>query len=252
MPESHAKTAQLAELVGTATCVVVFTGAGMSTESGIPDFRSPGGIWSRMQPIQFDEFVASQDARHEAWRRVFSGERGLAGAQPNRGHEVIADWAKSGKVSAVITQNVDNLHQLSGIPEERVIELHGNAGHAACLDCGRRAELADLAPEFERAGQVGPCRHCGGLLKLATISFGQPMPDAPMRKATRESLGCDLFLSIGSSLQVYPAAGFPETAGRNGAKLAIVNREPTGLDDIADLVIHGEIGDMLALAGGQA
>lgn len=246
MHDSDTPVDQLADMVATAHNVVVFTGAGLSTESGIPDFRSPGGIWSRMRPIQFDEFVSDESARHEAWRRVFSGERGLRGVQPNRGHDVIAHWAQAGKANAIITQNVDNLHQASGVADEQVIELHGNAGHASCLQCGRRVELADLAPEFEQIGRISPCNHCGGLLKLATISFGQPMPEAEMKRATRETLGCDLFLAIGSSLQVQPAAGFPATARQAGARLVIINRETTPLDSQADLVIQGEIGDILA------
>lgn len=236
----------LADLIAAARHVVVFTGAGMSTESGIPDFRSPGGIWTRMQPIQFGDFVRSPEARHESWRRTFSGERGLAGKAPNQGHQILADWMKAGKVAHIITQNVDNLHQLAGAPDEQITELHGNAGYARCLDCGRRHELQDLRGEYERTGQVRACDGCGGLLKTATISFGQPMPEAQMARAERETLACDLFVSIGSSLQVYPAAGFPELAKGNGAGLAIINREATALDAIADLVIHAEIGATLA------
>ncbi len=245
---TEAKEARLAELIGAARNMVVFTGAGISTESGIPDFRSPGGVWSRIKPIQFEDFVASPDARRESWRRVFSGERGWTGAQPNSGHDVIANWVTTGKASAVITQNVDNLHQLSGVPEDKVIELHGNAGYAHCLECGQRSELAALAPEFERDGEVGPCSHCGGLIKLATVSFGQPMPWSAMHRAERATLRCDLFLAIGSSLQVYPAAGFPEMAKQVGAKLVILNREETPLDGMADLAIHGEIGTTLSAA----
>jgi NAD-dependent deacetylase len=239
---------RLAELVDAAARVAVFTGAGMSTESGIPDFRSPGGIWSRMQPIQYADFLNSKESRHEAWRRVFSGERDLVGKRPNSGHDVIARWTRAGKVSAVITQNVDNLHQLSGVPEARIIELHGNAGYATCLNCGARTELPDLEPEFRQEGEIGPCSRCGGTVKLATISFGQPMPEAAMDRAASETEACDLFLAIGSSLQVYPAAGFPEMAKRAGAKLAIVNREATPLDGLADLAVQGEIGATLEAA----
>lgn len=242
MPIERHPISQLAQWMRAARHGVVFTGAGMSTESGIPDFRSPGGVWSRMQPIEFDDFLHSPEARHESWRRVFSGERGWTGKQPNAGHAVIADWVRSGRVAHVITQNVDNLHQISGVPDGQVTELHGNAGYARCLDCGERAELEDLRTEFERTGQVRSREACGGLLKLATISFGQTMPEAAMARAEQQTLACDLFLAIGSSLQVYPAAGFPEMAKAHGAKLAILNRETTGLDDIADLVIHAEIG----------
>lgn len=237
---------QLARLMGAAQDVVVFTGAGMSTESGIPDFRSPGGIWSRMTPIQFQDFLRSPEARQESWRRTFAGERGLSGKQPNAGHRVLADWVRAGRVSCIITQNVDNLHQASGVADEKIIELHGNAGYASCLQCHARYELEDLRPEYERSGQVRPCEHCGGLLKLATISFGQPMPEAQMARAERATRGCDLFLAMGSSLQVYPAAGLPELARASGARLVIINRDPTPLDDTAELVINAGIGATLA------
>ena len=246
MPVELASISRLAQSMRTARHVVVFTGAGMSTESGIPDFRSPGGVWSRMQPIEFDDFLHSPEARHESWRRVFSGERGWTGKQPNAGHAVIADWVRAGRVAHVITQNVDNLHQASGVPDSQVTELHGNAGYARCLDCGARAELDKLRADFELLGEVRSCETCGGLLKLATISFGQAMPETAMEHAERETLACDLFLAIGSSLQVYPAAGFPEMAKTHGAKLVILNREETGLDAIADLMIHAEIGVALA------
>jgi NAD-dependent deacetylase len=225
---------------------VVFTGAGMSTESGIPDFRSPGGVWSRMKPIYFREFVGDEDKRREAWNRAFSGVAGWVGAAPNAGHMAVARLVASGKVSSVITQNVDNLHQHSGVPEAQVIELHGNASYATCLDCGLRYELEVLKRSFLGTGDIPMCRDCGGLVKVATVSFGQPMPQDKMRLAEAETLACDLFLVLGSSLVVYPAAGFPVMAKRNGARLVIVNREPTDLDDYADLVLNTEIGPLLS------
>jgi NAD-dependent deacetylase len=228
---------------------VVFTGAGMSTESGIPDFRSPGGVWSRMKPIYFQEFVGDEDKRREAWNRAFSGVAGWVGAAPNAGHMAVARLVASGRVSSVITQNVDNLHQHSGVPESRVIELHGNASYAACLDCGLRHELEILKRSFLGTGDIPMCRDCGGLVKVATVSFGQPMPQDKMRLAEAETLACDLFLVLGSSLVVYPAAGFPVMAKRNGARLVIVNREPTDLDDYADLVLNTEIGPLLSAVG---
>jgi len=243
---SHA--ARLAELIARACRAVVFTGAGMSTESGIPDFRSPGGVWSRMKPIHFSEFVASEAARREAWRRVFANESGWVGAKPNAGHFAVARLAAEGKVSAVITQNVDNLHIESGMPEERVIELHGNAGYATCLACGLRHELADLRQGFLGRDEIPSCRECGGLVKTATISFGQSMPGGAMRRAEAETRAADLFIVLGSSLVVYPAAAFPRLAKEHGARLAIVNREPTPLDPEADLVVHAEIGPILAAA----
>ena len=169
---------ELARLVDRARRVVVFTGAGISTESGVPDFRSPGGVWTKMKPIYFQDFVASEDMRRQAWTRTFSGAAGWTGAKPNAGHRAVARLVEVGKVGVVITQNVDNLHQDSGVPEDRVIEIHGNAGYATCLDCGLRHELADLKAPFLERGVVPACRACRGVVKTATISFGQPMPAA--------------------------------------------------------------------------
>ena len=241
MPDSDA----LAQLIGEAGRVVIFTGAGMSTESGIPDFRSSGGVWSRMKPIQFQDFVADETMRREAWNRAFSGVAGWVGAEPNAGHYAVARLIASGKVAAVITQNVDNLHQASGIPADKVLELHGNASYATCLECGARHELDILKQSFLGTGEIPVCRACGGLVKVATISFGQPMPPDVMRRAEIETLACDLFIVLGSSLVVFPAAGFPVVAKRNGAKLVIVNRDPTDMDPIADLVLNTEIGPVM-------
>ncbi|SLN36849.1 SIR2 family NAD-dependent protein deacylase [Oceanibacterium hippocampi] len=241
---------RLRAAIEAAERVVVFTGAGISTESGIPDFRSPGGIWDRMKPIQFQDFMASDEMRREAWRRKFAIDPTLAAARPNRGHRAVAELVRRGKAGAVITQNIDGLHQASGIPEERVIEIHGNTTYAKCLDCGLRVELDDIRPAFERSGEPPDCRACGGIVKTATISFGQPMPPDEMRAAERESQFCDLFIALGSSLVVFPAAGLPVLAKRSGAGLVIVNREPTDLDQIADLVLHREIGALLGEAVG--
>lgn len=237
---------RLARMIEDAQRVVVFTGAGISTESGIPDFRSPGGVWSKMKPIYFQEFVASEDRRREAWTRTFTGAAGWTGREPNAGHYAVARLVASGKVSSVITQNVDNLHQNSGVPADRVIELHGNATYAACLECGLRHELDVLKQSFLGRGEIPACRSCGGLVKTATISFGQSMPEEPMARARDEILSCDLCLVLGSSLVVYPAAGFPLMAKRNGAMLAIVNREETEQDVAADLVLHDEIGPVMS------
>jgi NAD-dependent deacetylase len=237
---------ELAQMIARARNVVVFTGAGISTESGVPDFRSPGGVWSRMKPIYFQDFVASEERRSEAWTRAFSGAAGWTGAKPNAGHAAVARLVEAGKVAAVITQNVDNLHQDSGVPMGQVIELHGNASYATCLACGLRHEFADLKPGFVERGEIPACRSCGGIVKSATISFGQPMPQGPMARAEAATLACDLFLVLGSSLVVYPAAGFPLMAARNGAALAIVNREPTEQDPYADLVLHDEIGPVMS------
>lgn len=242
---------ELTDLLLASQRVLVFSGAGISTESGIPDFRSPGGVWTKMQPIYFQDFVASEQVRREAWRRRFSNVDGWVGAKPNRGHHAVAELISSGRASAVVTQNVDNLHQESGVPEDKVIELHGNSTYAKCLKCHTRVELVDLEREFQETDNVGPCKRCGGIIKSATISFGQQMPELPMRRAQEETQACDLFLVLGSSLSVFPAADFPLRAKQRGARLVIVNRDPTGMDEIADLVIHAGIGDTLetALAG---
>lgn len=232
-------------LLHSSRRAVIFTGAGISTESGIPDFRSPGGVWTRMQPIYFQEFVASEEKRREAWRRRFDNRDGWVGAQPNSGHLAVAQLIDSGKASIVITQNVDNLHQQSGVPDHKIIELHGNATYATCLSCHVRVELERLEQEFHATGTVAPCR-CGGIIKSATISFGQQMPELPMQRAHEETLLCDLFIVLGSSLSVFPAADFPVRAKSNGAALAIVNRDPTQMDEIADVVINAGIGETMA------
>jgi len=235
----------LAELIRRSSNIVVFTGAGISTESGIPDFRSPGGVWDRMPPIYFDSFMSSAEMRKEAWRRRFAMEDIFCGAKPNAGHLAVAELAKRGMVSHVITQNIDNLHQTSGVPAENIVELHGNTTYAACLVCSTRYEIAPLKVRFERDGEVPECRLCGGFVKAATISFGQPMPEVPMQRAQDATLACDLFLVAGSSLVVYPAAGFPLLAKQTGARLVILNRTPTDQDEYADLVIHSGIGATL-------
>lgn len=237
--------ADLARLIADARRVVVFTGAGISTESGIPDFRSPGGVWSKMKPIYFQDFVASEERRREAWERAFGGRAGWVGREPNAGHMGVARLIASGKASSVITQNVDNLHQESGVPDAKIIELHGNAHYARCLDCGLRHEFDEFREGFVERGEIPICSACGSLVKSATISFGQAMPPEPMDRAEAETLACDLFLVLGSSLVVYPAAGFPLLAKRNGAMLAIVNREATEQDAVADIVLHDEIGPVM-------
>jgi NAD-dependent deacetylase len=240
----------LAFLIREAERVVVFTGAGISTESGIPDFRSPGGVWSKMKPIMYQDFVASREARREAWDRVFNRTAGWTGAAPNAGHFAVAKLVDAGKVTSVITQNVDNLHQDSGVPDARVIEVHGNASYARCLQCGKRYELEDLRCRWESGDDI-TCIFCTGLVKTAVISFGQPMPEAEMERATEESILADLFLVLGSSLQVYPAAGLPVVAKKAGSKLAIVNREETDLDPYADLVLNTDIGPLMTAVIGR-
>lgn len=239
---------QLEALLTQSQKAVVFTGAGISTESGIPDFRSPTGLWQTNKPINFQDFIASEDSRIESWRRKFEIDPTIAQARPNMGHLAIADWVRRGVVTAVITQNIDNLHQVSGIPDAHIIELHGNGTYAHCLDCAARYGLDEVKAQFEAGHrQISPrCDVCGGFIKSATISFGQSMPEAQMRRAEEVTLACDLFIAIGSSLQVFPAAGFPLLAKRNGTPLVIINREATDLDDLADLVLHEEIGPTLS------
>jgi NAD-dependent deacetylase len=239
---------QLAALLRASRRAVVFTGAGISTESGIPDFRSPGGIWTKMMPINFDEFVRSEEARRESWRRRFDMEETWNKVRPNAGHDAVARLVADGKVSHVITQNIDNLHQDSGVPEDKVIELHGNTRYAKCLTCNTRVEIVDIRKAFDKTGEPPNCLFCGGIVKTATISFGQAMPEDEMERAQRATLACDLFIVIGSSLVVYPAAGFPLLAKRNGARLVILNREVTEQEPYADLALHGEIGPTMSAA----
>jgi NAD-dependent deacetylase len=237
---------ELVEMIQSAKRAVVFTGAGISTECGIPDFRSPGGFWTRYKPIEFSEFLASEETRLEAWRRYFMIYDTVSHAEPGRGHKVIARLHRAGKVSHVITQNIDDLHRASGVPREAIIELHGNGSYARCLSCGERYELAWARAKIDSEKRPPYCASCDGIVKTATISFGQAMPDQEMADARAATLNADLFLAFGSSLQVFPAAGFPVMAKSNRAKLVIVNREPTGLDELADLVIAGELGDLLS------
>jgi NAD-dependent deacetylase len=241
-----AQTSRFRDLLASSRRALFFTGAGISTESGIPDFRSPGGVWSKMKPIYFQDFIASEETRREAWRRRFDNRDGWVGAQPNQGHYAVASLINAGKARAVITQNVDNLHQDSGVPEERVIELHGNATYAKCLSCEVRIELSVIEREFRATGNVGPCSDCGGIIKSATISFGQQMPALAMQRAQQETMLCDLFIVLGSSLSVFPAADFPLRAKQNGAALVIVNRDPTEMDEMADLAIHAGIGETMS------
>jgi NAD-dependent deacetylase len=240
-----AKLDELKSLIAEAAVVVGFTGAGISTESGVPDFRSPNSPWHRNKPIPFDSFLQSEEARREAWRRKFTMDDLYNDARPSRGHLALASLVAQGKMPAVITQNIDGLHHVSGIPAERIIELHGNGTYATCLSCGGRYELEVIRARFESQGSAPRCDSCGGIVKAATISFGQAMPEQAMRRAQDLALACDLFLVAGSSLVVYPAAALPALARENGAALVIVNREPTPLDDLADLVIRSEIGSAL-------
>ena len=248
----HADIETLGRLLEDSGRIVVFTGAGVSTESGIPDFRSPGGLWSRVTPIDYQEFTASEEARRRSWELKLEMDVAFSRARPNRGHRAVAELDRRGKCHAVITQNVDGLHQLSGVPDDKVVELHGNTTYAACLSCQRRHDLDPIKEAFRRDGTLPVCDACGGIVKTATISFGQTMPVDAMSRAEAATLNCALFVVLGSSLVVYPAAGFPRLAVESGARLAIVNREPTDLDALADVVVNGEIGPVVGEAMGVA
>jgi NAD-dependent deacetylase len=237
--------AALAALIRASSRAVIFTGAGMSTESGIPDFRSPGGIWTKMMPVEFQDYISDPEARRVSWQRRFEMEETWNKVLPNGGHRAVAQLVARGKVSHVITQNIDALHQAGGVPEEQVIELHGNTRYAKCLDCGARVEIADIREHFDLHGDAPDCAACGGIVKTATISFGQPMPELEMARAAAAAKACDLMLVLGSSLAVYPAAGVPLLAKRSGARLAILNRDTTPQDQFADLVVRAEIGPTL-------
>jgi NAD-dependent deacetylase len=238
------------ELLGSwlrsADAAVAFTGAGISTESGIPDFRSPQGIWSKASPVYFQDFLRSPAARQEYWRQKSIAHVDFAGARPNDGHRALAEWEMGGRLTGVITQNIDGLHQEAG--SRRVLELHGTAREIGCLTCGKRFPADPWVLRYLETQTVPDCPECGGLLKHATISFGQALDEAVLEEALRLARECDLFLALGSSLVVQPAAGLPALAKENGAQLVIINRDPTPLDGIADLVIRETIGPTLKRA----
>jgi NAD-dependent deacetylase len=245
-PDFQTGVERLAEFVERASSIVPFTGAGISTECGIPDFRSPGGLWTKYSPIPFDRFLSSQEVRDESWRRRFAMDEVLSKAAPGRGHRALASLYKVGKIPGVVTQNIDNLHQASGIAAKDVCELHGNTSYAVCLACNKRYALKWVRDSFDQSGHAPECIDCDGYIKTATVAFGQAMPVTAMRQAEALTMSADLYLSIGSSLVVWPAAGFPLMAKRRGAALVIINREPTDFDDVADLVIRHDIGETLA------
>ncbi|HVV93952.1 MAG TPA: Sir2 family NAD-dependent protein deacetylase [Hyphomicrobiales bacterium] len=232
---------RLATMLRAAEHAVVLTGAGVSTDSGIPDFRSPTGLWRRQRPISYQEFLASPERRAEAWRNKFALDDAHGGARPNPIHHAIAGLVAAGRIALVVTQNIDGLHGASGIPDERLVELHGNGTYAKCLSCGERYTLDWVRERFASSGVAPDCPRCGGPIKSATIAFGQALPETALARAVAAAEDCDLFLALGTSLVVYPAAALPAMAKRRGATLAIVNREPTPVDDLADLSIHAEL-----------
>jgi NAD-dependent deacetylase len=223
---------------------VLFTGAGISTESGIPDYRSQGGLWEKFRPIYFQEFMSSKSARIEYWQRKTQLYPRLMKARPNAAHMAIARLHEMGLVEAVITQNVDGLHQESGLPEGKVIELHGNTRRVRCMDCGETFGAREVQERIE-AGDLAPECPCGGYLKSDTISFGQPMPEAALERATELSQGCRVFVVVGSTLVVQPAALMPSHAKRNGAFLVIINLSETPYDELCDVLIRAMAGQVL-------
>jgi NAD-dependent deacetylase len=235
---------EIADWLAAADRAVAFTGAGISTESGIPDFRSPGGVWAKSQPVLFDDFMASASARYEYWRQKCEIHREFADAHPNAGHNALARWEKLGRLQAVVTQNIDGLHQEAG--SKRVLELHGTARRIACMDCGQMYYVEPLVEHFLTRDEVPLCEKCEGRLKHATVSFGQNLPRDVLDEAIQLSAAADIFFAIGSSLVVEPAASMPRLAKQSGARLIIINRDETGLDDIADATIHASIGEVLS------
>lgn len=240
--EGNEEIGALGRLILQSKRIVALTGAGISTESGIPDFRSPGGLWtSGIKPITYQDFVASEEARLEDWRRRFKMNADFAAARPNAGHLGLARLANEGRLLALITQNIDGLHQRAGTPSKSVIEIHGNSTRGRCLDCRASMSLESVRAIIEKTAASPRCA-CGGLVKAAIISFGERVPDDDMSRATEFAERADLFLAIGSSLQVQPAASLPIVAKRAGATLAVINREATPLDRFADFAIHTLIG----------
>ncbi len=241
--DHDAAVQRVARWLAESRSAVAFTGAGISTESGIPDFRSPSGIWAQTKPVYFDEFVSSAEARNEYWRQKAAMWREFSGARPNTGHNILARWEASGRLRGVITQNIDELHQQAG--SQHVLEVHGTARHVVCLECGTRYDTERITRQYERLGAAPTCDRCGGMLKHATVSFGQSLPQEVIEESTRWARESDLFFAIGSSLVVYPAASIPEIAARSGSRLVIINRDPTPLDDRASVVIRQSIGEVL-------
>ncbi|HTN76491.1 MAG TPA: Sir2 family NAD-dependent protein deacetylase [Pirellulaceae bacterium] len=236
--------AQIAHWLASAQRAVAFSGAGLSTESGLPDFRSPGGIWATSQPVYYQDFLGSAAARWEYWRQKSIAHRDFLLCSPNIAHRTLAQWESQGRLCGVITQNIDEYHTEAG--SQNVVELHGTARKIKCLDCETLFDANALVTEFLQTNQVPSCAHCGGFLKHATISFGQSLDATVLAKAVKLSQEADLYFVLGSSLVVHPAASLPQLAQRAGAKLIIINRDVTPLDNIADVVLHESLGETLS------
>jgi NAD-dependent deacetylase len=238
----------VADMILQSKKIVVFTGAGFSTESGVPDFRSPGGVWDKFDPgeLNYQNFLRSEEIREKYWRMHKMMWETIRDAQPNSGHYAVTDLYHMGKLDCVITQNTDGLHQKAGVPEELVIEVHGTMQWVDCLDCRQRYPRGHVHDKMLAGEKVPRCDSCNGILKPATIAFGQSMPQRETHEAENRSASCDLFLAAGSSLVVYPAAQMPVTAKRNGARLVILNLTPTPHDHHADVVISEKTGETLS------
>ncbi len=236
-----------ADLIINAKRVVVFTGAGISTESGIPDFRSPGGIWSRFDPDDFtyQKFVRDPEARRKQWQMLGEGFL-TTEAKPNPAHYAIAELDKLGKLDCVITQNVDNLHQKAGVPADKVFELHGNMQWAVCLSCGKRYPFERIKARLDKGEEIPDCEVCHGILKPSAVFFGEQLPQKVLQEATLRSSDCDLFIVIGSTLIVYPAAYMPIYATQAGAKLVIINLSSTPMDMEAAVLIRAKAGEAMS------
>lgn len=243
---------ELAHRLARAERIVAFTGAGMSTGSGIPDFRGPNGLWKRFQPVYFQDFIASEEARVRHWDFKLAGWEGFRDARPNEAHRALVELERQGSLLAVVTQNIDGLHQKAGHAAEMVIELHGTNLRVECVDCGSDLEPDPVYREFAETRRCPTCASCGGFLKPATVSFGQAMPAEPLQRAFELAEACDLMVSLGSTLEVEPAASVPKTAVQMGADYVILNRGPTAHDHLADLRIEGDIVEVLpgAIASG--
>ncbi|MCD6561894.1 MAG: Sir2 family NAD-dependent protein deacetylase [Deltaproteobacteria bacterium] len=235
------------QMIEEARKMLVVTGAGLSTESGIPDFRSPGGVWDKYDPseLYFDRFLSSEKARVTYWQMSVEFYDTMKDAQPNRAHMAIKELEDRSKLLAIVTQNIDHLHHKAGNTPEKIIEIHGTAFTVSCLDCGKKYERDVIEERLKSGVKVPYCDDCGGILKPDTISFGQSMPEEKMALAFMHASECDLCIVMGSSLVVYPAASVPEEAVRNGSKLIIINRDTTSLDSQADLVIHDSVSRIL-------
>jgi len=236
-----------AQIIKEAKKILIFSGAGMSTESGIPDFRSPGGVWSKYDPsdFYFDKIISSENAREKYWEMSTEFYDTMKDAVPNRAHLAIRAIEESGKLLAIVTQNIDNLHHKAGNSPERIIEIHGTAFSVSCLSCGKKYDRGDIQERLNSGVKVPYCDDCAGILKPDTISFGQAMPEAKMADALMYASECDLCIVLGSSLVVYPAASVPVHAVQNGARLIIINRDETPLDAEADLVSHDSVSEAL-------